>query len=33
VAGRIKSMKKPTDHNGNGTRDLPAYSAVFQCLN
>jgi len=29
----LSQWKKPTDHNGNGTRDLPACSAVLQCLN
>jgi len=33
VAVRIKSMKNPTDHNGNRTRDFSACSAVLQCLN
>jgi hypothetical protein len=30
VAGRINSMKNSNDPIGNGTHDLPAYSAVHQ---
>jgi hypothetical protein len=30
VAGRIRSMKSHSDHIGNGTRDIPACSAMPQ---